>query len=96
MPTLLIGQQCCLQSFVEESATIHKHFAWAIIQEIKPFLKQKLQKFLKTYTNMHFGKLTLTLHNGNIFANTTKNSGVSGAKTFENFGGFNIYRILLT
>ena len=38
-------------------------------------MKSKLQTLLKLYQNLSFAYLTL--HHGNVFANTTKNFGVS-------------------
>ena len=40
-------------------------------------MKSKLQNCSKSTKNWHFANLTLTLHSGNVFAHTTKNSDVS-------------------
>ena len=52
-------------------------FLCAIILEIRQFLKPKLQKLPKNYQNLTFEKMTPMLHNGDVFANTAKNSGNS-------------------
>ena len=43
---------------------------------MKPFLKSNCINCSKSTKNLHFANLSLTLHNENVFAHTTKNSGV--------------------
>ena len=56
---------------------------------IGPFLKSKLQKLLKTTKMWHLEKWTLMLHNGNVFANTTKNPVSLPFIVTENWPGQN-------
>ena len=56
-----------------------------IVQKVSNFYMEKQENFgnqnckkcSKTTKIWHFQKMTQTLHNGDVFANTTKNSGES-------------------